>query len=97
MLFIYWIEDHPDYAGEIKRILSRMQSRGDQLCSSAFGLGEVLVGARQRATVAEAIRTTMRPPDCDGAAAEQYAAGNASNEARRLHSPCVCCVRRSRS
>ena len=80
MLFIYWLEDHPDYAGEMKRILSRMASRGDRLCSSAFGLGEVLVGAKQRDDrhLAETVRTTMRPPRVellpfDAAAAEHYA------------------------
>ncbi len=99
MLFIYWIEDHPDYGGEIKRILSRMQSRGDQLCSSAFGLGEVLVGARQRDDrhLAEAIRTTMRPPDVellpfDGAAAERYAdirARHRTKPADSIHLACA--------
>ncbi len=80
MLFVYWLEGHPTYAGEIKRILSRMEMRDDQLCSSAFGLGEVLVGARRRddQPLAEAIRTAIRPPNVellpfDAAAAERYA------------------------
>ena len=80
MLFIYWIEEHPEHVEGIKRLLVRMEARGDQLCSSAFGLGEVLVGARQRNDdrLAEAIRTAMRPPHVellpfDAAAAERYA------------------------
>ena len=80
MLFIYLIEEHPTYVDRLKRLLSRMQLRGDRLCSSAFGLGEVLVGARQRndERLAEAIRTEMRPPHVelipfDAAAAEHYA------------------------
>ena len=80
MLFIYWIEEHPDYVEQIDRILSRIESRGDQLCSSAFGVGEVLVGAlkhgdRRRAA---AIRKVMRPPQIellpfDIETAERYA------------------------
>ena len=86
MLFIYWIEEHPDYVGQIDRILARIEARGDQLCSSAFGIGEVLVGAlkygdRRRA---DAIRKAMRPPHIellpfDTGAAEHYA------EIRALH------------
>ena len=80
MLFIYWIEEHPDYADQIDRILARIESKGDQLCSSAFGVGEVLVGAlkhgdRRRA---DAIRKAMRPPHIellpfDAETAEHYA------------------------
>lgn len=80
MLFIYLLEEHPTYVDGLKRLLSRMQLRGDRLCSSAFGLGEVLVGARQRndERLAEAIRTEMRPPHVDlipfdAVAAEHYA------------------------
>ena len=80
MLFIYLLEEHPTYVDGLKRLLSRMQLRGDRLCSSAFGLGEVLVGARQRndERLAEVIRTEMRPPHVDlipfdAVAAEHYA------------------------
>lgn len=99
MLFIYWLERHPVYTADIRRILSRMEARGDQLCSSAFGLGEVLVGARQRADrhLAEAIRTKMRPPDVqllpfDGAAAERYAdirARHRTKPADSIHLACA--------
>ncbi len=80
MLFIYWLEHHPRYASEIERILSRMESRGDRLCTSTFGLGELLVGVKQRddRRLAEVIRTAMRPPHVellpfDAAAADHYA------------------------
>ena len=80
MLFIYWIEEHPDHVGRIDRILARIESRGDQLCSSAFGIGEVLVGALKRGDRrrADAIRKAMRPPHIellpfDTGAAEHYA------------------------
>ncbi len=44
MLFVYWLEDHPQYADRIGNILERMEERGDELCTSSFTLGELLVG-----------------------------------------------------
>jgi len=44
MLFVYWLEDHPVYAERMRHILSKMEERDDQLCTSSFGAGEVLVG-----------------------------------------------------
>ena len=41
MLLIYWLEEHPTHIDGLKRLLLRMEMRGDRLCSSAFGLGEV--------------------------------------------------------
>lgn len=80
MLFIYWIEGRHEYVARIDRILARMEARGDRLCSSAFGIGEVLAGALKSGdrNLAETIRTTMRPPHVellpfDAAAAERYA------------------------
>ena len=64
MLFIYWLEEHPAYADRLGQILTRMEARGDQLCSSAFGVGELLAGAMRRGDreLADAIRGAMRPP-----------------------------------
>ena len=99
MLFIYWIEARPDYVGRLERILSRMEMRGDRLCSSAFGFGEVLVGARQRddRRLAEAIRAAMQPPHVellpfDTAAAEHYAdirARHRTKPADSIHLACA--------
>ncbi len=44
MVFIYWLENHPDYAPRTERIFRTMVERGDQLCASYFSLGEVLAG-----------------------------------------------------
>ena len=44
MLFVYWLEDHPVYANRVRHILSKMEKRQDQLCTSTFTAGEVLVG-----------------------------------------------------
>jgi uncharacterized protein len=51
MLFIYWLEDHPQFAKRVDAIHSRMKERGDKLITGAFTFGEVLTGAyRQGAT-----------------------------------------------
>ena|SRR5258708_5341563 len=44
MLFVYWLENHPVYAKRVQHILARMEERQDQLCTSAFTVGEILVG-----------------------------------------------------
>jgi uncharacterized protein len=48
MLFIYWLEDHPQYARRVDAIRSRMEERHDQLITGAFTFGEVLTGAHRR-------------------------------------------------
>jgi len=44
MLFVYWLEDHQVYAKRVRQILTKMDERQDQLFTSAFTAGEVLVG-----------------------------------------------------
>jgi predicted nucleic acid-binding protein len=48
MLFIYWLEDHPEFAKRVGAIHSRMQQRRDQLITGAFTFGEVLAGAYRK-------------------------------------------------
>jgi len=62
MLFIYWLEDHPQYARRVDAIRSRMEERHDQLITGAFTFGEVLAGAyRKGATqLAEETRRLLR-------------------------------------
>ena len=50
MLFIYWLEDHPEYARRVDAIHSRMEQRHDQLITGAFTFGEVLAGAYRKGT-----------------------------------------------
>lgn len=45
MLFIYWLEDNPQFAKRVGAIRARMQERGDELITSAFTFGEILAGA----------------------------------------------------
>lgn len=44
MLFIYWLENNPQYAKRVGAIRVRMRERGDQLITSAFTFGEILAG-----------------------------------------------------
>ena len=45
MMFIYWLEWHPQYGPSVDNIHRRMTQRGDQLCTAVFTVGEVLTGA----------------------------------------------------
>lgn len=56
MLFIYWLEAHPQHASQVERIHRRMLERGDQLCTSVFTVGEILTGAYKTGHAAEAQR-----------------------------------------
>lgn len=62
MLFIYWLEDHPEYARRVDAIRSRMEARHDQLITGAFTFGEVLAGAYRKGTpeLADETRRLLR-------------------------------------
>jgi uncharacterized protein len=64
MLFVYWIEGHPDYGPRTREIRDSMQERGDSLCTSVFTIGEVLTGFYKPGARDEAIevRDTLQPP-----------------------------------
>ena len=44
MLFVYWLENHPVHAKRVQHIMTKMEERQDQLCTSTFTAAEVLVG-----------------------------------------------------
>jgi predicted nucleic acid-binding protein len=48
MIFIYWLEENPQFGKRVDAIWSRMQERNDQLITGALAFGEVLAGAYQR-------------------------------------------------
>ena len=48
MIFIYWLEDHPQFARRVDFIHTRMKQRRDQLITGAFTFGEVLAGAYRK-------------------------------------------------
>jgi predicted nucleic acid-binding protein len=56
MLFIYWLEDHPQYGNRVQQIFERMSRRQDQLCTSTFAVGETLVGFHKRGAMETAAR-----------------------------------------
>jgi uncharacterized protein len=62
MLFIYWLEDHPEHARRVDAIRSRMEERHDQLITGAFTFGEVLAGAYRKGApqVADETRRLLR-------------------------------------
>ncbi len=62
MLFIYWLEDHPQYAQQVDAIHSRMKQRQDRLITGAFTFGEVLAGTyrKGRGELADQFRTLLR-------------------------------------
>jgi predicted nucleic acid-binding protein len=62
MLFIYWLENNPQYAKRVGAIRARMQERGDRLITGAFTFGEVLAGPYRVGAVkiADEIRRLLR-------------------------------------
>ena len=67
MLFVYWLEGHPEHAARMNQIHKRMEARRDTLCTSALTLGEVLTGLYKRGAreMAARIRERFRPPLVD--------------------------------
>lgn len=57
MLFIYWMEDNPQFAARVNAIRSRMWERNDELITGALTVGEVLAGVYRKATVERARET----------------------------------------
>jgi len=57
MLFIYWLEDNPQFAKRVDAIRSRMQERNDQLLTAALTFGEVLAGVYRKGASALAGET----------------------------------------
>jgi predicted nucleic acid-binding protein len=80
MLFIYWLEAHPVHGTQVEQIHRRMTTRGDQLCTSVFTIGEILTGAYKagRLTEAQQIKEFFRSGEVKvllfgSDAAERYA------------------------
>jgi uncharacterized protein len=48
MLFIYWLDEHPQFAKRVNAIRFRMQERQDELITGAFTFGEVLAGVYRK-------------------------------------------------
>lgn len=48
MLFIYLLEEHPEFSRRVIDVRKRMLERRDQLCTSALTVGKVLAGPLSR-------------------------------------------------
>src|SRR5579862_8359613 len=53
MLFIYFLEGHPQFGPRVRQIHQEMLRRGDVLCTSIFTVGEVLIGPQKTKAFAE--------------------------------------------
>ena len=56
MLFIYLLQDEPAFGERVRHIRKRSLERGDEICTSALALGEVLAGVHRDKTPHDAIR-----------------------------------------
>ena len=59
MIFIYWLEDHPQFAKRVDFVHARMQQRRDQLITGAFTFGEVLAGVYRKSAAQLAEETRL--------------------------------------
>jgi len=67
MLFIYWIEEHPEYSVRVGELHKTMMGRGDTLCTSVFTAGEILTSMYKRGAAEQAaeIRSFFRSPNVE--------------------------------
>jgi predicted nucleic acid-binding protein len=77
-LFIYMLEEHPEFEPVVTRIFENMRRRGDHLITSALTLGEVLT--RPLATgdteLEQQYRALFQPPEVTIAPFDIEAAGH---------------------
>jgi len=86
MLFVYFIEEHPEHTSRVREILAAMSRRRDSLCTSVFTIGEVLTGPYKKGSVelASQVKESIRPPRVEllpfnAETAERYARIRAEN------------------
>ena len=86
MLFVYFIEDHPQYKLRVKSILATMHRRQDTLGTSVFAVGEVLTGPYKRgaSAIIAQVKEAFRSPEVELIAftaetSERYARIRAEN------------------
>jgi len=63
-LFIYLIQEHPHYYPLLDRLIIRLAERGDEICTSIFTRGEILVGPikNRETSIQQTIKDYLRPP-----------------------------------
>ncbi len=99
MIFIYWLESHPDYASRVEQIFQSMLERSDRLCSSYLCMGEVLTGPLKQKHSALALKVRqlfdgggIEVLPFDRTAAERYAQLRATANVRpadAIHLACA--------
>lgn len=89
MMFVYLIEDHPEFGGRVKGLLTLCEEHGHTIMTSTFTLGELLVAPRKSGDIklAQAFREALRPPAVrlipfNEGAAEHYAEIRSATNAR---------------
>ena len=55
MLFIYLLQDDPQFGGRVRYLRARSLERGDEICTSALALGEIFAGVHRDKTEADAV------------------------------------------
>lgn len=99
MLFVYWLEGHPQHGERSKALHAKMRERGDRLVTSIFTLGELLTAAYKHnmPDVAVHFRELLQPPNVEllpftAEAADRYARIRAANRvapADAIHLACA--------
>jgi predicted nucleic acid-binding protein len=56
MLFIYLLQDDPVFGERVRHLRKRSLERGDEICTSALALGELLAGIYRDKSEAEALQ-----------------------------------------
>jgi predicted nucleic acid-binding protein len=105
MLFVYLLEEHPEFADQVDRIHRRMLARGDQICTSTFTRGELLVAPLRTGNTALAnlIRVLLGSSAVDlipfeSSASESYATIRATTSVRpadAIHLACAATAKTS--
>ena len=80
MLFVYWMEGHPQYGRRVQGIHRKMEERGDTLCASDFALGELLVKPNKlkKTDLASAIRDFFQSSEVEALPFDMETAENFS-------------------
>ena len=64
MLFVYLIEDHPQFGDKVRKLLALCEEHGHSIATSTFTLGELLVAPRKtrNTDLDRVFRETLQPP-----------------------------------
>jgi predicted nucleic acid-binding protein len=60
MMFVYLLEDNPQFASDVKQTLERCYQRDDTLLTSCLAVGEIMAGGTRVRGTADIARSTIR-------------------------------------